>query len=82
VTRQKSQDFAREIGLKDEYDLIYVGALFEATERVNEQRHAAKLKHLLGATRVHPRAYSGCGYDGDVRFRLGHCEAELWREAF
>ena len=85
VPRDQPEDFVRKVGLEDEYDLVNGVGGFEAPERVDEQRHAGKLYHLLGAVSVHARADAGCGNYGYVESRFSHYEpnrgygAELWR---
>src|SRR5205085_5112500 len=53
---------------------------FETAQRVDEQRHAGQLHHLLGAVGLHARADAGGGDDGDVQPAVAHCVAvEVWR---
>ena len=46
---------------------------FKAFERMNKYRHAAQLKHLLGAVGVHTCTYACRWNYGDVQFSAAHC---------
>ena len=65
LSRQRWKPFDVLFG-KDDYDLIYVRALLETEERVNNYRDAVEFQKLLGPLAAHSDALAGRGNNGNV----------------